>query len=152
MTVPPPPSGAHPVDTARHAADREPDTASVGDLVGNVTRNLSTLMRQELALARAEIKQEASKTGKAAGAFGGAGFAAWFVVLFLSLALWAGLSNLMDPGWAALIVGALWAIVAAVLFMSGRSTFRKVHPKPERTVDTLGQVPDALRGHRGDTR
>jgi membrane protein implicated in regulation of membrane protease activity len=124
----------------------------VGDLVGDVTRDLSTLMRQELALAQAELKQEAAKTGKAAGAFGGAGFAAWFVVLFLSLAAWAGLSNLMDPGWAALIVAVVWAVVAGVLFVTGRSTFRKVHPKPERTVDTLGQVPDALKGHRGDTR
>ena len=160
MTAPRGPGGAHaapathPDDTysdGAHSDGAHSDGASVGDLIGNVTRDLSTLMRQELALAKAELKAEAGKTGKAAGAFGGAGFAAWFVVLFLSLALWAGLSNLMDPGWAALIVAALWAVVAAILFVTGRSTFRKVHPTPERTVDTLGQVPEALKGHRGGT-
>jgi hypothetical protein len=124
---------------------------SVGDLIGNVARDLSTLMRQELALAQAEIKQEVSKTTKAAGALGGAGLAAYFVVLFLSLALWAGLSNVMDAGWAGLIVAVIWAVIAAVLYVSGRSKLREVNPKPERTVDTLSHVPDALKGQRGGT-
>ena len=124
---------------------------SVGDLVGNVTRDLSTLMRQELALAQAEIKQEVSKTTKAAGALGGAGLAAFFVVLFLSLALWAGLSNVMDAGWAGLIVAVIWAVIAAVLYAVGRSKLREVNPTPERTVDTLSNVPDALKGQRGGT-
>ena len=122
---------------------------SVGDLIGNVTRDLSTLMRQELALAQAELKQEATKTAKGAGAMAGAGVAGHFVLLFLSLALWAGLSNLIDPGWAALIVAVIWAIIAAVLFATGRAKLRQVHPTPERTVETLNQVPDALKGSRG---
>lgn len=125
--------------------------ASVGDLIGTVTRDLSTLMRQELALAKAELTQEAAKSGKAAGALGGAGFAAFFVVLFLSIALWSALSNVMDPGWAGLIVALLWAVVAAVLYVIGRSTLRRVRPTPERTVETLSTVPDALRGRRGGT-
>jgi hypothetical protein len=57
----------------------------------------------------------------------------------------------MDAGWAGLIVAAVWAVIAAVLYTTGRSKFREVHPKPERTVDTLSNVPDALKGHRGDT-
>jgi hypothetical protein len=130
---------------------RDPADASVGELIGSVTRDLSTLMRQELALAKAELTQEATKTGKAAGALGGAGFAAFFVVLFLSIALWSGLSTVMDAGWAGLVVALLWAVIAGVLFVIGRSTLRRVHPKPERTVDTLSTVPDALRGHRGGT-
>ncbi len=133
---------------AQHATTDVSD-ASVGDLIGNVARDLSTLMRQELALAKAELKKEATTTGKAAGALGAAGLAAWLVILFLSLALWAGLSNLMDPGWAALIVAALWAIVAAVLAATGRANLRKVNPTPERTVDTLSRVPEALKGQRG---
>jgi hypothetical protein len=124
---------------------------SVGDLVGNVTRDLSILLRQELALAQAEIKQEVSKTAKGAGAMGGAGLAGYFVILFLSLALWAGLSNVMNAGWAALIVAAIWALIAAVLFVTGRAKLRQVNPKPERTVDTLSHVPDALKGQRGGT-
>jgi hypothetical protein len=155
MSTPiPPPSGAHAADavrTDRLGVPSGPDVgdASLGDLIGNVTRDLSTLMRQELALAQAELKQEVSKTAKGAGALGGAGLAGYFVLLFLSIALWAGLSNVMDAGWAGLIVAALWAIIAGALFAVGRQRLRAVHPKPERTVDTLSNVPDALKGNRG---
>jgi hypothetical protein len=128
--------------------DDRPDVSgtSVGALIGEVTNDLSTLMRQELELAKAELKQEASKTGKAAGMLGGAGFAGYMVALFLSIALWWALANGMDEGWAALIVAVIWAVVAAVLFSVGRKRMRDVNPKPERTVQTLKEVPDALKG------
>jgi hypothetical protein len=119
---------------------------SVGELIGQVTRDLSTLMRQELTLARAELKQEASTAGKAAGAYGAAGFAGYMVLLFLSIALWAGLSNVMDAGWSALLVALVWAVIGAVLYLAGRRRLSRVNPTPERTVDTLKQVPDALKG------
>jgi hypothetical protein len=124
---------------------------SLGELVGDVTRDLSTLMRQELALARAELKQEASKTAKGAGAYGGAGFAGYMTVLFLSVALWWALSHLVGHSWSALIVAVIWGIVAAVLAAVGRRKFREVNPTPERTVDTLKTIPDALKGERGAT-
>ena len=164
MTVPPPhrpaadpyssapgspPTGAHAPPVPPMGAPEDVGEVSLGDLVGNVTRDLSTLMRQELALAQAELKQEATKTAKGGGAMAGAGLAAIFVLLFLSLALWAGLSNLMDAGWAALIVAVIWAVIAAVLFVTGRSRLRQVRPTPERTVETLSHVPDALKGSRG---
>jgi hypothetical protein len=53
----------------------------------------------------------------------------------------------MDQGWAALIVAALWAVIGAALFARGRREMRRVNPKPERTVNTLSQVPDALKGN-----
>lgn len=140
-----------PAHRAPAVASYDVGDVSVGDLIGNVTRDLSTLMRQELALAQAEIKQEVSKTTKAAGALSGAAVAGFIVALFLSLALWAALSNVMDAGWAALIVAVIWAVIAAVLFVVGRSKLREVNPKPERTVDTLSHVPDALKGQRGET-
>ena len=121
-------------------------SASVGELITDVSRDLSTLMRQELELAKAEVKAEVSKTGKAAGMLGGAGFAGYMVLLFLSFALWWGLANVMDQGWAALIVAVIWAAIGAVLYATGRSTLRTVHPKPERTLDTVKQVPEALKG------
>ncbi len=136
----------------QYGADQgRPDVSdlSVGTLLGDVTRDLSTLMRQELALAQAEVKQEVAKTAKGAGALTGAALAGYFVLLFLSIALWSALSNLMDAGWAGLIVAVVWGIAAAVLFVTGRGQLRRVHPKPERTVDTLSQVPEALRpGHQ----
>jgi hypothetical protein len=130
-----------------HPTDR-PDIsdASVGELLGNVSRDLSTLMRQELALAKAELRTEATKAGKGAAMLGGAGFAGYMVLLFLSFALWWALANVMDQGLAALIVAVLWAIAAAVMYANGRRAFRDTNPTPERTVETLKQVPDALKG------
>jgi hypothetical protein len=119
---------------------------SVGELIGEVTTDLTNLMRQELDLAKAEVKQEVTTAGKAAGMLGAAGFAGYMVALFASIALWWALANGMDEGWAALVVAAIWAVVAAVLAVLGRSRLRQVNPKPERTVQTLQQVPDALKG------
>jgi uncharacterized membrane protein YqjE len=142
-----PGAGAHAADNAgRSAGQRDVSDTSVGELIGEVTRDLSTLMRQELDLAKAELRQEAAKTGKAAGMLGAAGLAGYMVLLFLSVALWWALSNVMDQGWAALIVAAIWAVIGAVLYSTGRKQLREVRPKPERTAETLKQVPDALKG------
>jgi hypothetical protein len=118
---------------------------SVGQLIGEVTKDLSVLMRQELELAKAELKVEAKKAGQGAGMFGAAGFAGYMVLLFLSIALWWALENIMDAGLAALIVAVIWGVIGAVAFVMGRKKFREVNPKPERTVDTLQQVPSALK-------
>lgn len=121
---------------------------SVGELIGEVTQDLSKLMRQELELAKAELKEEASKTGKAAGMLGGAGLAGYMVALFVSIALWWALANGMDEAWAALVVAVLWGVIGLVLYAVGRKRLRAVHPKPERTVSTLKNVPDALKGRQ----
>jgi hypothetical protein len=137
---------------------------SVGQLIGDVTRDLSTLMRQELELAKAELKADANKAtgevkaqgakaGKGAGMLGGAGYGGHMVALFLSLALMWALGSAMPLGWAALIVAVLWGIVAAVLFVMGRKQLKtidftglkNINPKPEQTVETLQQVPGALK-------
>ncbi|WP_055574674.1 phage holin family protein [Streptomyces prasinopilosus] len=110
---------------------------SVGQLLSGVTADLQTLFRQEVELAKAEIREEGTRAGKAAGMYGGAGFAGYLVLLFLSLAAVLGLSNVMDGGWASLIVAAVWAVVAAVLYQKGRERMRTVSPKPERTVETM---------------
>lgn len=137
MTVPPEARGEHRADV---------ENVSVGELLGNVSQDLSTLMRQELALAKAELRTEAVKAGKGAGMLGAAGFGGYMVVLFASFALWWALANAMDTGLAALIVAVVWAIVTAVLYSAGRRKLREMNPKPERTVDTLKQVPDAIKG------
>lgn len=145
-------TGAHErYDSANYStatADERPDVSdsSVGQLIGEVANDLSTLMRQELDLAKAEIKHEVAKSGKAAGMLGGAGFAGYMVALFLSIALWWSLANGMDEGWAALIVAVLWALIGTVLAVLGRKQLRSVNPMPERTVQTLKEVPDALKG------
>jgi hypothetical protein len=120
--------------------------ASVGELITDVSRDLSTLMRQEFELAKAEVKAAVTKTGKAAGMLGGTGFAGYMVLLFLSIALWWALANVIDQGWAALIVAVIWAAIGGALFVTGRSALRAVNPKPERTVDTVKQIPEAWKG------
>ena len=148
----PPPGGSY--APPPHAAGGYEDVGdvSLGELVGNVTRDLSTLMRQELALAQAELKAEARTAGKAAGALGAAGFAGYMAVLFASISLWWALGHLIGNGWSALVVAVLWGIVGAVLYSSGRKKLREVNPTPERTVDTLKNVPDALKGEAGGQR
>ena len=125
---------------------RDISNASVGELIGEVTRDLSTLMRQELDLAKAEVKQEATKAARAAGMYGAAGFAGYMVLLFASIAAWQGLAEVMPSGWAAVIVAAVWAVVGAVLYTRGRQRMREVNPKPERTVETVSEVPGTLKG------
>ncbi|GAA1314930.1 phage holin family protein [Saccharothrix xinjiangensis] len=115
----------------------EDDRTSLGELVGELTQDLSKLMRQELELAKAEIRQEASKAGKAAGMLGAAGFAGYMTAVLLSLALVFALGAIMPLGWAALIVAALWGIAGFALFSTGRARLRTVSPKPERTIETL---------------
>ena len=132
---------------ATDVASPDVSQSSVGELLSEVTNDLSTLMRQELELAKAELKEEATKTGKAAGLLGGAGFAGYMVALFLSIALWWALANVMDEGWAALIVAAIWAVIGAVLYSIGRKKMREINPKPERTVESLKKVPDAVKGN-----
>ena len=118
---------------------------SVGSLIGEVTKDLSVLMRQELELAKVELKAEAKKAGQGAGMFGAAGFAGYMVLLFLSLALMWALASVIPTGWAGLIVAVVWAFIGAVAFVLGRKKFEQFNPKPERTVDTLQQVPGALK-------
>ncbi|MFL6127860.1 MAG: phage holin family protein [Mycobacteriales bacterium] len=110
---------------------------SVGELLSEVTGDLSRLMRQEVALAKVELKEEATKAGKASGVLGSAGAVGYLVLVFLSLALMFALDALMPIGWAALLTAVVLGIVAAVLFVLGRNRLKQVNPKPEQTVETL---------------
>ena len=121
--------------------------ASIGDLVGDISRDFSTLIRQEVELAKAEAKQSATRASKAGGMFGGAALAGWMTLLFLSIAVWEFLSSALDSrGWAAVIVMVVWAIVAAVLASRGRRLTKEIQGLP-RTTETVKKVPDALKGN-----
>jgi fatty acid desaturase len=107
-------------------------------------RDVSTLIRQEMALAKAELKESAVTTAKGAGMLGGAGYAASMTVLFLSLALWAALATLIGWGWSGVVVAVVWAIIAAILFAVGRRRLAEVKGAPQ-TVETLQEIPGTLR-------
>ena len=135
--------------TDSHTRPDLPDASlrSVGELLGDVTNDLSTLLRQEVALAKAELKETGDHAKAAGGLFAGAGVAGHLALIFLSLALWWALGDLLDSlGWSALVVGVLWAIVAAVLGMQGKKRMQRATPVAPRTVDTAKDIPDALRG------
>lgn len=113
------------------------ENQSVGDLLGKVTTDLSTLMRQEVELAKVEIKEEATKAGKASGMLAGAGAVGYLVLVFLALALMFALDAVMPTGWAALITAVVLGVIAGILFVLGKKKLQQVNPKPEQTVETL---------------
>jgi len=137
-----------PYPTERDRSEEVSET-SIGDLIGNISNDLSTLFRQEVELAKAEVKQEASKAGKAAGMLGAAGFAGYMTIVLLSFALVYALSNVIDAGWAALIVAVIWGIVGAVLYANGRKKLKDVDPVPHRTVDTIKEDASWLKNPTG---
>ncbi|MFI6423853.1 phage holin family protein [Promicromonospora sp. NPDC050880] len=138
-------------DGARGTSRSAGDLPSLGELVSEVTSDLSTLVRQEVALAKAEATESARRAGKGAGMFGGAGVAGHMVLLFGSLALWWALGSVLGGGWGALVVAAVWAVVAAVLALRGRAELRAVRGVPQ-TAETVRKIPDALRGHADEPR
>ena len=119
------------------APPRTEDQRSLGDIVGDVAQDLTTLIKQEMELARTELKQEAAKAGKGAGLLGGAGVAGHLALIFLSLTLTFLLDNWMPLEVAALITTALWAVVAAVLAARGRTELRRSNPQLPETQQTL---------------
>jgi len=125
------------VTAPRHSDVPPEQPGSIGEIISDISGGLSQLFRQEVELAKVEIRAEAAKAGKAAGMFGGAGVAGLLTAIMLSLALAYGLGNVMDLGWASLIVGVLWAVVAAVLAVAGRNKARTVSAVPRQTVETL---------------
>ncbi|RKN49608.1 phage holin family protein [Micromonospora endolithica] len=134
MTTPPPRGDGN--DKAQN---------SIGQLLADTSRDLSTLLRQEVRLAKAELRQEARTAGSAAGIIVAAAIGALLTLLFLSNALWWGLSNVMDQGWAALLVAVLWAVVSGLLASRARRQLKTLRALPQ-TKQTAQEIPDALRG------
>ncbi|GAA1145909.1 phage holin family protein [Nesterenkonia lutea] len=125
--------------------ERKAEEESLGSLMSQVSHDLSTLIRQEIALAKAELSKTAKDAGKGAGMFGGAGVAGHFVLLFLSIALWAALGDTaLGNAWSAVIVAVIWAIIAGVLAWLGKKNLDEVEGAPQ-TTETLKEVPDALK-------
>jgi len=130
-------------DEPSPAEERAANT-SLGELLGEVSRDLSTLIRQEMELAKAEIRQTATRAGKGAGLLGGAGYAALMAVFFLSVALWWALGYLVGNAWSAVIVAIIWAIVALILYLVGRRQLETVKGVPQ-TVATVKEIPETLK-------
>jgi hypothetical protein len=117
---------------------------ALGELLGGITRDLSTLFRQEVELAKAELTESAKQAGKGAGMFAGAGVTGLFALLFLSITVWWALGYLIGNAWSGLIVTVVYAVIALILFLRGRANLKSVRGAP-RTVDSLKKIPDTLK-------
>ncbi|WP_337061125.1 phage holin family protein [Kineococcus sp. G2] len=110
---------------------------SVGEIFSSITTELSTLVRQEIALAKTELRQDAKNAGRGAGLLAGAGVAGHLFLISLTALVVIALGDLIGYGWAALIVTVVWGVVAAVLAKSGQKAVKQVPPPLERTTVTL---------------
>lgn len=111
--------------------------ASVGQLMSEISSDLSQLIRQEIELAKAEMKAEAKKAGKGFGEYAGAGFAGYMVLVVGTFAIVFAVGSQIGLGWAALIMTVVWAVVGVVLYNRGRADMRRFNPKPETTIETI---------------
>ena len=110
----------------------------IGDLLKQLSEETTTLVRQELELAKAEVAEKGKKAGTGAGMFGGAGVAAFLGLGALTAALIAALDAAMPLWLAALIAGLLWLAVAGVLALQGRNKVQQATPPvPEQTTESV---------------
>lgn len=127
------------------------DGRSIGTVVDDIMGNLSTLMRQEVALAKAEVRESVNRAARGIGLLIGAGVAALLVLVFISIGVWWGLGLVIGNQWSALLVAASWALIGLVLIAVGRRELRHIRGVPQ-TTETLSEIPNALRGHEEENR
>ena len=119
---------------------RDPDglrEQSIGDLLKQLSQETSTLVRQEMELARAELTERGKRAGAGAGMLGGAGVAGLLALGTLTAFLILLLNEWMDAWLAALILTVIWAVIAGVLALQGRNKVQEATPPAPQTVETL---------------
>ena len=117
---------------------------SVGALVQSAMADVSTLIRSEIELAKAEIGKSAKKAGIGAGAFGAAAVLLAFSGIFLFVTIAEFLTWLGLERWISyLIVWLLLVVLAGIAALVGRSSLKKIE-KPERTIETLRDLPEVI--------
>jgi membrane protein implicated in regulation of membrane protease activity len=135
---------AHSVSPARVGGPSGTDEPSVGTLVQSAMADVSTLVRAEIELAKAELGRSAKKAGIGAGAFGAAGVVLAFSGFFFGIALAEFLTWLGVIRWVSyLIVWFLLVILAGIAALVGRRYIKRIE-KPERTIETLRELPEVI--------
>ena len=122
---------------AAHDPAADPRERGIGELVKDLAGQTSTLVRQEIKLAQAEVTQKGKLAGKDAGMLAGAAVAALLMLGALTALLIVVLDSFMALWLAVLIVTVLWAVVAAVLAQAGRSALQSATPPVPQTVETV---------------
>ena len=120
----------------------------IAELVRDLSQQSSTLVRQEIELARAELTQKGKTAGIGAGMFGAAGLFGFFAFAALTAAIIAALSLIFDDVWpAALIVAAVYGVIAGVFALLGRNKVREATPPVERTPESIRQDIASVKAH-----
>ncbi|MFK0046796.1 phage holin family protein [Streptomyces sp. NPDC090741] len=123
------------VDQGAQGAER-----TLGQLVASATAEMSALVHDEIALAKAEIRQDVKRVGVGGSAIGIAGVFALFSLPVLSFAAAYGIHNLgLGLAWSFLIVGVAFLLLAGLLALIAVSKFKKVKP-PEKTIASVKQT------------
>ena len=141
------------IPETEHPEAPRPSDPTIGRLVNDALSDVSVLVRNEIALAKAEISVDAKKAGVSAGLFAAAGFVAVLGVIFLLHTIAQALIALgLAPWLAYLIVTLLLFIIAGILAFVGKSAMSKVKGKPQRTIATTKGTIDAVkRSTSGET-
>ena len=114
------------------------DDRPLGELVQDLSRQTSTLIRQEMRLAQAELAEKGRHAGKGAGMFGGAGIVALYGVGALIAAAILGLATVLEPWIAAAAIGASLLLIAGILALTGKKELEEAGPpKPEQALDSV---------------
>jgi amino acid transporter len=139
------------VHTDKRSLLESEDGRTIGAMLGDVTTNLSTLLQQELALAKAELRQSGSRAGKGIGMFVGAALAGVIFLVFLSVSAWWGLGQFVGNQWSGLIVALVWVVVAIILALVGKKELARIRGL-QQTTETLSKLPNAVKGHEEENR
>lgn len=151
--------GAHGVESdadESYQRYREEDR-SLGEIISETMDNASTLVKQEVELAKAEAKLAVARAGKGVGMLVGAGIAAFMSLFALTLLLWwlfailIGTAEAPALGWSGLIVTAIWLLIAGILALVGKKALDKVKALP-KTQETVKKIPNAAKGHEEENR
>jgi uncharacterized membrane protein YqjE len=130
-------SAHDPGNGGARAAPEDPRERGIGELVKDLASQTSTLVRQEIKLAQAEVTEKGKTAGRGAGYYAGAGVAALLMLGALTALIVVVLDSFLGLWLAVLIVTVLWAVVAAVLAQMGRNELRQATPPAPQTVETV---------------
>jgi nitrate/nitrite transporter NarK len=135
------------------AIDNDLRDRPVGELLRQLSQETTTLVKQEIDLAKAEMTEKGKQAGIGAGMFGGAGVSGLLALIFLSLAVVAALDTATWTWLAALIVGLVWAAAAAVLALQGRNKMQQAAPPaPEQAIESTKEDVQWAKSHARSAR
>ena len=115
---------------------KQPDK-SLGDLFGDLSQEFTDLVRTQTELAKTELRTQADRAKRVAGAVGAAAVAGYMALVMLSFAAAWGLTEIVPEGVAFFIVGGLYALGAGVLYLRGRARSRELSLVPQDTVESV---------------